>query len=94
MSAVQHTVTHGADLLKIRYNAVLLTHKLFEYGVDRLGMAGQGDIFIENGLSVAHGRVLEMSADSDAFADTLGHHLLGRHIKQLIFERGTSGVDN
>ena len=94
LTAVDHAVTDGVDLLHGADYAVFLARQLVDHSSDRLGVGGHGNIFIENRL-VAHQRaVLEMAVDADALAKALGHDSFALHVDQLILQRGAACVDD
>ena len=86
-------MTNCVDLLHGGDNAVFRTGQLLDNGSNGLGVGGQADILIKDGLAPHQRAVLQMSVDTDALAETLGHELFGLHVDELVFEGGAACVN-
>ena len=94
LAAVDDAVADGVNLVHGAHDAVLGAGELVDDGGYGLGVAGQGDVLVEDGL-IAHKRgVLEVTVDADALAQALGEELLALHVDELILQRGAAGVDD
>lgn len=91
-TAVDYAVTYCRNLGHIRNNAVLLVGKSLDKNTYSLSVCGHRNLSYVFVLSC--GGVSEHAVDTDAVAVTLSHYRMGIHIEKLIFERGTTRVDN
>ena len=94
LAAVNDTVTDSVDLLHGADDAVLGACELVDDCRNSLGVSGQGNVLIENGLAADQRAVLEVTVDTDALAKALGHDRLGLHVDKLVLQRGAACVDN
>ena len=94
LTAVENTVTDGADFLQARDDAVFLACQLLDDGVDRFRVGRELYQFLELRFPV-HGRMFELAAfDADALAHALCNDSFRVHIKKLIFQGRAAGVDD
>ena len=93
-TAVENTVTYCIDFIHACNYTVLSTYKLVENSCDSFGVCGESHIFIEYGLTVYHGCVLEVTVNTDTLAQTLCDDGLVVHIEELILKGRAACVDN
>ena len=94
LAAVDDAVADGVNLVHGAHDAVLGAGELVDDGGYGLGVAGQGDVLVEDGLIANKRGVLEVTVDADALAQALGEELLALHVDELILQRGAAGVDD
>ncbi len=87
-------MTHRVDLLHGGDNTEFGAGQLLDNSGNGLRVGGEADILVKDGLTAHQRAVLQMSVDTDALAETLGHELFGLHVDELVFEGGAACVDN
>ena len=87
-------VADGVNLVHGAHDAVLEAGELVDDGSYGLGVAGQGDVLVEDRLVPDQWGVLEVAVDADALAQALGQKLLVLHIYELILKGGAARVDD
>ena len=93
LAAVHHAMAHGVDLRGALDHAVLGREQGVQHGLDSLGVGRHGDFKFVFGIP---GRdfVGQATVDADALAQTLGQHLAGLGVHELILQGGAAGVDD
>ena len=94
LAAVDHAVTDSVDLTHGGDDTVLSAGELVDDSGNRFGMSREREILVKHGLVADERGVFQMTVDADAFAEALGHDLLGLHVDQLILQRRTACVDD
>ena len=93
-AAVDDAVADGVDLVHGADHAVLGAGELVDDGGDGLGVRGEGEVLVKNGLAAHQRGVLQVPVDADALAQALGQHVPGGRVHQLIFQGRASCVDD
>ena len=93
LAAVQHAVTHGADLVDGLNHAVLRIHQRLQHHAHGGGVVGQRSGQLKLLLvAVLVGQLAAL--DADALHQTLGDDGAVVHVDQLVLQGRRTGVDN
>ena len=93
VTAVQHAVADGVDLIDRLDDAVLSVNQNGHNGLDGLFVRGHGDV-LDQLLVGGDGLVVESAVDADALAKTLGGDVAGIGVHELILQARAAGVDD
>ncbi len=90
-AAVQNPVAHGIDLIGGGDDTVHGVHENGQNRLDGLGVGGHGDILHD---LLTMGVVGQTAVNVDPLAKTLGGHIAGIGVHELVLQTGRAGVDN
>ena len=90
-AAMEHPMANGVDLVHGLDNTVNGVHQDIQNRLNRLGMAGHGNILDD--LLIPH-LVGQAAVDVDPLAKALGRHIAGLGVHKLILQGRASGIDN
>lgn len=91
-ACVHHAVADGIDLIHTGNHAVMLIRQKSQHLLHCRAVIGEGHIGIINIL--IRGCMLDMSANPDSLTQTLGKHLAGIGIHQLILQGRATCINN
>ena len=95
LAAMNHPVSHRADLLHGPDDAVGAVHQGVQHGLNGLGVGGHGHVHgVQSRLALHLGLVGELAVNADALAQALGQQAAGLRIQQLILQGRAARVDN
>ena len=90
---MDHPVTHSINLLHGANDAIGGVHQGVQHSLDGLGVGGHGHVGLLDGL-LTLGLISKFTVDSDALTQSLGQHLLGFRVEQLVFQGRAASVDD